>query len=186
VCIFLGWGLFWWLAILLTITLYMARMGGCNLFINHFAHSRFDIIIKSFNKSNYLNGGQNGARSIQEQRKEQSKIFVNIWTLLKSEDNFIAIRKLTRCNNRIIRVIRVTRRVPLVEQELLFLLEYLSSHPVFIGVRVARSLVFCVMLFRSLFVPLFFFPSPLYCRITASDYPLVSSNLSCIIVFSVL
>jgi len=156
----------------------MARMGGCNLFINHFAHSRFDITIKSFNKSNYQNGGQNGTRSIQEhaQRKKQNKKFVNIWTLLKSEDNFIAIRKLTRCNNRIIRVIRVTRRVPLVEQELLFLLEYLSSHPVFIGVRVARSLVFCVMFCRSLFVLLFFFFSPLCCLFTSSGYPLVSSD----------
>jgi hypothetical protein len=41
-------------------------------------------------------------------------------------------------------VTRLTRRVPLVEQELLTLPEYLSSPPVFSGVRVTRSLVLCV------------------------------------------
>jgi hypothetical protein len=41
-------------------------------------------------------------------------------------------------------VTRLTRRVPLVEQELLTLLEHLSSPPVFGGVRVSRSLVLCV------------------------------------------
>ena len=49
-------------------------------------------------------------------------------------------------------VTRVARRVPLVEQESLTLQEHLSSPPVFSGVRVTRSLVFCVMFFRSLFV----------------------------------
>jgi hypothetical protein len=38
----------------------------------------------------------------------------------------------------------------LVEQELLTLYDHLSSHPVFSGVRVARSLVFCVVFCRSL------------------------------------
>jgi hypothetical protein len=38
-------------------------------------------------------------------------------------------------------VTRLTQRVPLVEQELLTLPEQLSSHPVFSGVRVTRSLV---------------------------------------------
>ena len=41
-------------------------------------------------------------------------------------------------------VTKLTRRVPLVEQELLTLLEHLSSPPVFSGVRVTRSLVLCV------------------------------------------
>jgi len=39
---------------------------------------------------------------------------------------------------------RVTRRVSLVEQELLILPEHLHSPPVFSGVRVTRSLVLCV------------------------------------------
>ena len=38
-------------------------------------------------------------------------------------------------------VARLTRRVPLVEQELLILPEHLSSPPVFSGVPVTRSLV---------------------------------------------
>ena len=41
-------------------------------------------------------------------------------------------------------VTRLTRRVPLVEQELLTLPEHLSSFPVFSGVRVTRSLVLYV------------------------------------------
>jgi hypothetical protein len=41
-------------------------------------------------------------------------------------------------------VTRLTRRVPLVEQELLTLLEHMSLPPVFIGVRVTRSLVLYV------------------------------------------
>jgi hypothetical protein len=41
-------------------------------------------------------------------------------------------------------VTRLTRRVPLVEQELLTLPEHLSSPPVFCGVRVTRSLVLYV------------------------------------------
>ena len=41
-------------------------------------------------------------------------------------------------------VTRLTRRVPLVEQELLTLPEHLSSPPVFGGVRVTRSLVLYV------------------------------------------
>ena len=49
-------------------------------------------------------------------------------------------------------VTRLTRWVPLVEQELLTLLEHLSSPLVFSGVRVTRSLVLCVMFCRSLFV----------------------------------
>jgi hypothetical protein len=41
-------------------------------------------------------------------------------------------------------VSRLTRRVSLVEQELLTLPEHLSSPPVFSGVRVTRSLILCV------------------------------------------
>jgi hypothetical protein len=41
-------------------------------------------------------------------------------------------------------VTRLTWRVPLLEQELLILPEYLSSPPIFSGVRVSRSLVLCV------------------------------------------
>ena len=41
---------------------------------------------------------------------------------------------------------RVTRRVPLVEQELLILSEHLSSSPVCSGLRVTQFLVLCVCL----------------------------------------
>ena len=53
-------------------------------------------------------------------------------------------------------VTRVTRRVALVEQELLTLSEHQSSPPIFNEVRVTRSLVFCVVLCISLFVLLCF------------------------------
>ena len=42
--------------------------------------------------------------------------------------------------------------MPLVEQELLTLPEYMSSNQVFSGVRVARPLVFCAIFCLSLFV----------------------------------
>ena len=79
-------------------------------------------------------------------------------------------------------VTRVTRRVPHLEQELRTFPKHLSSIPVFSGVRVTRSLVLCVMFYRSLFVPLFFFchcvvfPSPIYDFNLIS--PLISSNVS--------
>jgi len=41
-------------------------------------------------------------------------------------------------------VTRLTRRVPLVEQELITLPEHMNSTPDFSGVRVTRSLVLCV------------------------------------------
>ena len=53
-------------------------------------------------------------------------------------------------------VSRLTRRVPLVEQELPTLPEHLSSPPVFNGVCVIRSLVLYVMFCRSLFFLLSF------------------------------
>ena len=70
-------------------------------------------------------------------------------------------------------VTRVTRRVSLVEQEL---------PPVFSGVHVTRSLVFCVVFCRSLFFLVSFIVmaialSVLF-RITVSDSPMVSLNLS--------
>ena len=55
------------------------------------------------------------------------------------------------------------RQVPLVEQELPALPEDLSSPPVFSGVFVTQSSVFCVMFCRSLFVLLNFFFLPFCC-----------------------
>jgi hypothetical protein len=77
-------------------------------------------------------------------------------------------------------VTRVKRRVPHVEQELFTLPGHPSSHSIFSGVRVARSLVFCVLFCRSLFVLLSFLFWPLCClfffdlRILIT--PLVLSN----------
>jgi len=64
-------------------------------------------------------------------------------------------------------------------EELLSLPEHMNSHPVFSGVCVARSLVFCAMLCRSLFV-LFHLAIVLYVllRFTLLITPLVSSNFS--------
>jgi hypothetical protein len=49
-------------------------------------------------------------------------------------------------------VTRILRRVLLVKQELVTFPEHLSSSPVFCGVVVVQSLVFCVLFCRSLFV----------------------------------
>ena len=57
-------------------------------------------------------------------------------------------------------VSRLTRREPLVEQELRTLLDHLSSPPIFSGVRVARSLVLCVCFVERC---LSFFCWPLCC-----------------------
>ena len=59
---------------------------------------------------------------------------------------------------------------------LITLLEHLSSSPVFSGVRIARSIVLCIMLCRSLFVFLSFGHCVL--RIMASDYPFGIFKLS--------
>jgi hypothetical protein len=75
-----------------------------------------------------------------------------------------------RCSCRL----TVTRRVPLVEQELLTLSEHLSSPPVFSGVCVTQSFVLCVCFVDhclsfclfSLAIALSFF-----LRFTDSDYP---------------
>jgi hypothetical protein len=58
-------------------------------------------------------------------------------------------------------ITRVPRRVHIVEQELLTIVEALISSPVFSGVRVARSFVFCVVYRWPLFVLLSFFIGPL-------------------------
>ena len=79
----------------------------------------------------------------------------------------------------------VTRRVPLMEQELLTIREHLSS-PFFSGVHVTRSIVFCVMFCRSLFVLLSFFFFSL-CRLffdlRIMIIPLVSSKSFYISIF---
>jgi hypothetical protein len=77
---------------------------------------------------------------------------------------------------------KLTRRLPLVEQELLTFPYHLSSSQVFSRVRVARSLVLCVMFCRSLFVLLSLFFC-LLCYLSFFDLwilitPLVSSNSS--------
>ena len=85
-------------------------------------------------------------------------------------------------------VTRVTRRVPLVEQELLTRPEHLGSPMDSSGVRITRSLVLCVCFVvrclsfcSSLFVLLFVFFWPLCCLfffdIRNMITPLVSSNL---------
>ena len=98
------------------------------------------------------------------------------------------------------------RTVPVVEQQPPTLTENPRSSPVFSGVSVTRSLVFCVLLYKSLLVLLSLFCWSLSClsfelplqitllwylRFTPSDYPfgildlrlqitpLVSSNSSC-------
>ena len=75
----------------------------------------------------------------------------------------------------------VAWRVSHVKQELLTTPEHLNSPPVYSGVCIARSLVFCATLCRSLFVFLSFFFWPLY-SLSFFDLrllitPLVSSNL---------
>ena len=55
-------------------------------------------------------------------------------------------------NNNDVSRLTVTGRMTLVEQELLSLPEHMWPSPVFSGVRVAQSLVFCEVFCRSLFV----------------------------------
>ena len=60
---------------------------------------------------------------------------------------------------------RETQQVSLIEQELLTILEYLSSSSVFSGVRVAQSFVVCVVFCGSMFfvVVLFLFGHFIVC-----------------------
>jgi len=80
--------------------------------------------------------------------------------------------------HRVCNLTRLTRRVSLVEQELLKPPEHLSSPPVFSGVRVSRSLALCVCFvdrcLSFLFWPLCFLFFDLRILIT----PLVFSNSS--------
>jgi hypothetical protein len=74
-----------------------------------------------------------------------------LWNIILSERYILHMQDTSRYfpHSRLIIgvVTRLTRRVPLVEQELPALPERLSSPPVFSGVRVTRSLVLCVCLF---------------------------------------
>jgi len=77
---------------------------------------------------------------------------------------------------------RVTRRVPLAENELPTLPEHLGLLQALIGVRGARSIVICVLFCRSFFVllPVFFWP---LCCLSFFDLrilitPLLSSTSS--------
>ena len=64
------------------------------------------------------------------------------------------------------------QRVPLVEQELPTLPEHLHSSPVLSGVRIARSLVFCVVFCRLCLSFFLLATAPsVFLRLTASDYP---------------
>ena len=65
---------------------------------------------------------------------------------------------------------RLTRRVPIVEQELLTHPEHLSSPPAFSNVRVTRSLVLCVC-FVDRCLSFCAFSLCCLCRFTDSDYP---------------
>ena len=68
----------------------------------------------------------------------------------------------------IFKLFLLTRRVPLVEQDLLTIPEHLTSPPVFSGVRVTRSLVLYIYIVdRCLFFCTFSVPL----RYTDSDYP---------------
>ena len=57
---------------------------------------------------------------------------------------FITIRPFSHSRYITVFVTRATRRVPLVEKELLTLPEHPSSYPGLSGIRVAQSLDFCV------------------------------------------
>ena len=75
----------------------------------------------------------------------------------------------------IYRVLATT--VPLVERELPTLPEHLPLPPVFSGVRVARSLVFCMVFCVSLFIILLFLLWPLRC-LSFSDLRLLITPLA--------
>jgi hypothetical protein len=89
-------------------------------------------------------------RGIVVKRVEKSNVLILLycWSILPVLSSFMTYPRF---------VTRVTRRVPLVEQELLNLSGNLSSPPVFSGIRVVRSLVFCEVFCISLFVLLSFF-----------------------------
>jgi hypothetical protein len=74
---------------------------------------------------------------------------------------------------------RLTRRVSLVEQELFYPSGTLEFTPVFSGVRIGRSFVFCVLLDRCLSVFLFVFiiVFSVFLRFPDSYYPVGISKL---------
>jgi len=72
----------------------------------------------------------------------------------------------------------LTRRVPIVEQELRTLPDHLSSSPMFSGVHVARYLVLCVCCFRSLLAILSFFFWTLCCLSFFDWHILITSVVS--------
>jgi hypothetical protein len=69
------------------------------------------------------------------------------------------------CNN------KVTQRVLHVKQELHTLPSHLNSHPIYIEIRVSRSLVFFVVLCRSWFVLVLLVIILYILWYTSSDYP---------------
>jgi hypothetical protein len=83
--------------------------------------------------------------------------FLSIWAPSRTHCWLIALEAY------IFFMLNITRRVPLVEHELLTIPVHLSSPPVFSGVRVTRSLVLCEMLCRSSVVFLSFFCWSLRC-----------------------
>jgi hypothetical protein len=85
------------------------------------------------------------------------------------------------CNDILIDIIRVTRRVSLVEQEQLTLPEHLSLSPVFSVVSCYSIFSFMCIFCRSLFVLLYFFFWTLCCLffdLQILIIPLVPSNSS--------
>ena len=88
--------------------------------------------------------------SVYNQTRCTCKIWVSTYYLLIDfliyYKELSLIYKVCCCDSRLITGFetRLTWRVPLVEQELLTLLEHLSSPPVFSGVHVTPSLVLCV------------------------------------------
>ena len=82
-------------------------------------------------------------------------------------------------------VTRLPRRVPLEEQELLTLPEYLSSPPVFSGVQVTRSLVLCVcFVYRCLSFYYFSFDHCVVCSSSIYGFLLPLSYLQTLLSFN--
>ena len=88
--------------------------------------------------------------------------------MITCHKHFLLLSSFMTCRR--VCITRITRRVPLVEQELLTLPGAPEIILGFSGIFVTRSLVFCVVFYRSLFVRLSFFsfghcvvcPSPIY------------------------
>ena len=77
--------------------------------------------------------------------------------------NTKSLNKIIQWTVKVTKKRKFKRRVSHVKQELLTLPEHLRSPPVFVRVRFVRSLAFCVVFGRSLFVLLSFFSLPLCC-----------------------